>query len=59
MPTKWFFPLQKIVSKVLSEKYLEHRCNYQDITKDHVHENFICFYKGKEGASVFMQSCQS
>lgn len=37
---KWFYPAQKVISKYLKEKYTGHDCNYQDVCKFTVHENY-------------------
>lgn len=47
MPKKWFFAPQKKAGDWLKENYDDYSCNYQDITPNRVHENFLCFKDGK------------
>jgi hypothetical protein len=38
---KWFYPAQKRIAEYMTQKYGEqYRCNWQDVTKNRVHENY-------------------
>ena len=47
--TKWFYKLQDAAEKLVTDKY-ERRgyCNYQDVTKDRVYENWSVIRKSDE-----------
>lgn len=41
--SKWFYPLQKEIGEYLHKNSKSHTCNWQDVCKTRVHENYTVF----------------
>jgi len=47
--SKWFFPAQEKIKNYLTEKFGEnYSCNFQDVCKEVVYENYVVNEFGKE-----------
>jgi hypothetical protein len=45
MKKLWFYPAQAAVKDYLTSKYSDYNCNWQDVCKETVHENYTCWEK--------------
>lgn len=50
---KWFYPAQDKIKSFLTEKFDDnYQCNFQDVCKEVVYENYVCRKTGEEPTYV-------